>query len=53
MARAADRVFIVLHDQQRVAFGLQLRKRIEQDAVIARMQADRRLVEDVAHATQI
>ncbi len=50
---AADRVFVVLDHEQRVALGLQLLERVEQDAVVARMQADGRLVEDVAHAAQV
>ena len=49
----ADRVLVVLHDDQRVALGLELGQRVEQHAVVARMQADGRLVEDVAHAAQI
>ena len=34
-------------------FALELRERVEQDAVVARMQADGRLVEDVADAAQV
>ena len=50
---AADRLFVMLDDHQRVAFGLELRQRVEQHAVIPRMQSDRRLVEDIAHAAQV
>ena len=50
---AADRVLVVLDDDQRVALRLELRQRVEQHAVVARMQADRRLVEDVADAAQV
>ena len=50
---AADGVLVVLDDDQRVALRLELGERVEQDAVVARMQADRRLVEDVADAAQI
>src|SRR5262245_36544405 len=53
MICAADRVLVVLHDHQRVALLLETCKRIEQYPVIARMQADRRLVEHVADAAQI
>src|SRR5262245_412993 len=50
---AADRVFIVLDDEQGVALGPQALERAEQDAVVARMQADGRFVEDVADAAQV
>ena len=50
---AADRVLVVLDDDERVALCLELRQRVEQDAIVARVQADRRLVEDVADAAQI
>ena len=53
MVGATDRVLVVLDDDERVAFRLELRERVEQHAVVARMQADRRLVEDVADAAQI
>ncbi len=51
--RAADGVLVVLDHHQRVALGLELAERVEQDAVVARMQADRGLVEHVAHALQV
>ena len=50
---AADGVFVVLHHHQRVAFGFEFLQRVEQNFVVARMQADGRLIEDVAHAAQI
>ena len=53
MVGAPDRVFIMLDDDERVALGLEFRKRVEQDAVVARMQADRRLVEHIAHPLQV
>ena len=53
MVRATDRVLVVLHHHQRVALGLELLEHVEQDLVVARMQADGRLVEDVAHAAQV
>ncbi len=53
MLRAPDGVLVVLDHHQRVALGLELLEDIEQDAVVAVMQADRRLIEDVAHAAQV
>jgi len=53
VSRASDGVFVVLDHDQRVAFLLELLQRVEQDAVVARVQADGRLVEDVAHAAQV
>ena len=50
---APDGVLVVLDHDQRVALGLELLQRVEQDAVVARVQADGRLVEDVAHAAQV
>ena len=46
------RVFVVLDDDDRVAQVAQLRERVEQPVVVARVQADRRLVENVEHADQ-
>ena len=46
------RVFVVLDDDDRVAHVAQLRERVEQLFVVARMQADRRFVEDIEHADQ-
>ena len=51
--RAADGVLVVLHHHQRVALGAELLQHVEQDLVVAVVQADGRLVEDVAHAAQI
>ena len=51
--RPADRFLIVLDHDKRVALRLQPRERIEQDAVVARMKADRRLVEHVANPAQV
>src|SRR5258708_6796322 len=51
--RAPDGVLVVLDHHQRVALGLELLEDIEQDAVVAVMQADGRLIEDVAHAAQV
>ena len=53
MLGAADRVLVVLDHDQRVALGAEARERVEQDLVVARMQADGRLVEDVADAAQV
>ncbi len=51
---AADRVLVVLDDDQRVALVARaLLQRVEQDLVVARVQADRRLVEHVADALQV
>ncbi len=51
--RAAYGVLVVLDHHQRIALGLQFLQRVEQHAVVARVQADGRLVEDVAHAAQV
>ena len=53
MRGAPDGVFIVFKHQPRVALGLEFRQRIEQDAVVARMQTDGRFIEDVADAAQV
>ena len=50
---AADGVFVVLHHDQRVAFGRELVQRVQQDVVVACMQADGGFVEHVAHALQV
>ena len=50
---AADRVLVVLDHDQRVALVAQLLQRVEQDLVVARVQADGRLVEHVADALQV
>ena len=48
--RLADRVLVVLDHQHRVAEVAQARQRVEQALVVALVQADRWLVEDVHHA---
>ena len=48
----ADRVFVVLDHDHRVADVAQVLERAEQAIVVALMQADRRFVEDVHHADQ-
>ena len=53
MVGPADRVLVVLDHEQRIALRLELRQRVEQDAIVARVQADGGFVEDVAHAAQI
>jgi hypothetical protein len=50
---AADRVFVVFDHHQRVALVAELVQRVEQDAVVARMQADGGFVEHVADALQV
>ena len=49
---AADGFFVVLDDENRVAEVAQGFERVEQAAVVARVQADRRLVKHVEHAAQ-
>jgi len=46
------RVFVVLDDDDRVSHVAQPGERVEQPIVVARMQADRRLVQNVEHAHQ-
>ena len=53
VVRAPDGVLVVLDHHQRVALGLELLQHVEQDLVVAVVQADGRLVEDVAHAAQV
>ena len=48
----ADRIFVVLDDDHRVAEIAQARQRAEQAFVVALMQADRRFVEHVHHADE-
>ena len=50
---AAYRLLVVLDHDQGVAFRLELGQRIEQDAVVAWMQPDGGLIEDVGNATQV
>jgi hypothetical protein len=51
--RAADGFFIVLDHEHGVAQVAQVFERGEQPAVVAMMQADRRLVQHVEHAAQL
>ena len=48
----ADRLLVVLDHEHRVAEVAQPPQRVEQPAIVALVQADRRLVEDVEHADQ-
>ena len=48
-----DRLLVVLDDHDGVAEIAQARERREERAVVALVQADRRLVEDVEHAGQV
>ena len=50
---APDGVLVVFDDHQRVAVLRELRQRIEQHLVVARMQADGGLIEHVTHALQV
>ena len=52
MIGGADGFFVVLDDDHGVAEVAQVDQRIEQPAVVALMQADRRLIKDVEHARQ-
>ena len=49
----ADRVLVVLHHHQRVALVTQTLQGAQQDLVVARMQADGRLIQHIADALQI
>ena len=49
---AADHFAVVLDHQQRIAQVAELLQGVQQPAVVARVQADRRLVEHVEHAAQ-
>ena len=51
--RAPHGVLVVLDHHHRVAAGLQLVQRRQQLLVVARVQADGRLVQDVEHAAEI
>ncbi|MNN82605.1 hypothetical protein D3C81_1995550 [compost metagenome] len=52
IVRQADRVFVVLDHNHRVADVAQVLEGAEQPVVIALVQANRRFVEDVQHADQ-
>jgi hypothetical protein len=47
-----DRFAIMLHDQDRVSQVSQALERLKQPAVIARVQADRWLIQHIQHAHQ-
>src|SRR5262249_7055024 len=51
--RMPDRVFVVLDDDQRIAVGAQRLERIEQHAIVARVQTDGGLSEHVTHTLQV
>ena len=48
----ADGVLVVLDDDERVAQVLEANERLDEPVVVALVQADRRLVEDVQHADE-
>jgi hypothetical protein len=50
---AAHRLFIMLDYHERVSFLAQGRQGVEQPAIIARMQTDRRFIENVKNAAQV
>ena len=52
MVSAADGVFIVLYDNNRVAKIPQARQGVEQSFIIALVQADARFIENVHHTDQ-
>ena len=47
-----DRQFVVLDDDQRVSHVSQPDQRLDEPVVVALVQADRRLVQDVEHADE-
>src|SRR5687767_10758299 len=51
--RATNSFLIVLNNQDRVAQIAQRGQRIQQTPVVARMQTDRRLVQNVQHAAKL
>ena len=50
---ARDRLLVVLDDDDRVALGAKAGEGVEQHAVVARVQPDRRLVEHVADTAEV
>ena len=52
VVRAADHLLVVLHHHDGVAALLQAVEHIDEALVVARMEADGRLVEDVEHANE-
>ena len=49
----ADGVFVVLHHDQGIALVTQVLQGVEQDLIVARVQADGGFVQHVAHALQV
>ena len=52
VVRATDRLFVVLDHEHRIAQVAQRFERVQQAIVVARVQADGRLVEHIQHAAQ-
>ena len=52
VVRLPDRLFVMLHHDHRVAEIAQIDQRVEQTLIVALMQADRGLIEDVHDADQ-
>ena len=52
LVRCIHRFLVMLHDNQRIAKVAQMLERFQKLTVIALMQADARLVEDIEHARQ-
>ena len=52
MVGVADRVLVMLDDEHGVAEAAEALERYEQAVIVALVEADRRLVEDVEHARQ-
>ena len=50
---SANRLFIVLYDQDRVSEIAKMFERVEQFAIVARMKPDRRFVQNVKHASKL
>ena len=53
MLGTADRRLVVLHHHHRVALGAKPVEGVEEQGVVARVQPDGGLVEDVAHAPEV
>ena len=53
MIRSTDGVFVMLHHHQRVAFVAEQMQSVEQNLVVARMQANGGLVQHIAHTLQV
>src|SRR2546430_11287354 len=52
VVRRTDRLLVVLHDEHAVAEIAQLLERVEQPRVVAMVEADGRLVQDVEHTDE-